>query len=192
VTAKPSTTPSSANLAKTGSKGANLQLEVELGSILIAQSSFTKKASLHVDIRSGDKIKVIKYVSGITYLGENLRTNLSGHFPTSVFQKQVPKKNSLIEQQRAIAGAKTATLMRNTHERSSSSDNSLDDVEGMNAAEWDTDETSVATAPERSSVQELTGKDSVVATLVKQSHDSELNQEDIMREMMSRMIDEKV
>jgi hypothetical protein len=175
--------------------GAALHLEVIPGTILVAQSSFTKKVKMHVGVRPGDRIKVIKKVSGITYHGENLTTKHSGQFPSSVFEKskQAWKKNSLIEKQRAIAEPNTAASVKKSSLSSSGVGNDLDKVEGMNAAEWDKDDSSVATAPVSLSRQELaSGKYSVLADLESQSQSSEPGEEEFIRAMINKMLDEKV
>jgi hypothetical protein len=194
-TAKSPADSSSTRGASSGEDGAALPLELTPGTILVAQSSFTKKAKVQVDVRSGDSIKVLKKVSGITYLGENLRTKHSGQFPSSVFQTwtQARKKNPPIEKQRAIAGPKTMALVRIPTSSSSSVGNDLDKVEGMNAAEWDKDDASVATAPVSSLRQEQGAwKYSVFANLEDQSQFSEPNEQEVMRAMISKMLDEKV
>lgn len=193
-TAKSPAASSYAHVANSVGNGASLQLEVEQDTILIAQSSFTKKAKVQIDVRSGDSIKVLKHISGVMYLGENLRTKQRGQFSTLIFQKssQAQNKYSLNEKQRAITVPKTVAPVRNTDLRSSNTDNDLDKVEGINAAEWDEDSASVATAPIRSSTQELAGKDSGLPNLENQSQFSESKQEEIMRAMMSKMLDEEV
>lgn len=173
----------------------SLPLELTPGTILVAQSSFPKKAKVHVDVQSGDSIKIIKKVSGIMYLGENLRTKHCGQVPSSVFQKwpQARKKNSPIEHHTAIAEPKTLALLANMTSSSSSVGNDLDKVEGMNAAEWDKDDASIATAPVSLSRHELVGREhSVLANLEDQSQGSEPNEQEVMRAMMNKMIDEKV
>jgi hypothetical protein len=195
-TTKSPAASSSAQIANSGGNETALQLEVDPGTVLIAQSSFTKKAKVQIEVRPGDKIRVIKHVSGITHLGENFRTKQCGQFPKSVFQKspRAPNKYTSVEKQRTITEPKAAGPWRNTRLSSSSTGNDLDKVEGMNAAEWDKDEASLATNPTlgRSSIRELVGKDSVLANAENQSRYSEPNQDEIMHAMVSKMIDEKV
>jgi hypothetical protein len=177
------------------SDGTAVLLEVTPGTILVAQSSFTKKAKVHVGVSSGDSIKVLKKVSGIMYLGENLTTKQIGQLPSSVFEKskQARKKNSPIDKQRAIAELKTVALVKNSSSSSSSVGNDLDKVEGMNAAEWDKDDTSVTTATVSSSRHGLVGlSQSMFANSDDQSQCSEPDEQEVMRAMISRMLDEKV
>ena len=177
------------------SDGTAVLLEVTPGTILVAQSNFTKKAKVHVGVSSGDSIKVLKKVSGIMYLGENLTTKQVGQLPSSVFEKskQARKKNSAIDKQRAIAELKTVALVKNSSSSSSSVGNDLDKVEGMNAAEWDKDDTSVTTATVSSSRHGLAGlSQSMFANSDDQSQCSEPNEQEVMRAMISMMLDEKV
>lgn len=192
-TTKSSAVPSFANAANSSGKGVTQPLEVKLGSTLIAKQSLAKKSKVNISIQSGDPITVIKHVSGITYIGENLRTNQRGQFPLSVFQK-LPQKSTkyyLIEHPGADAEPKPVALVRKSSLSGSSSTNDLDKLERMNAAEWDRDDASVATAPLRSVMQELVRKDSVLADSESQSQSSESKQEEIL-DAMSKMLDKKV
>lgn len=113
------------------------------GTILIAQSSATKTSKIRIDVRSGDKIRVLKHVSGSIFDGQNLRTNLRGQFPESIFKKAqgVKTDNALIEQQRMLAAQAQQKQDAWGHTRVTSVpsviSNGLDRVEGVNAAEWD-------------------------------------------------------
>jgi hypothetical protein len=170
-------------------------LELTPGTILVAQTSFTKKAKVQVGVSSGDTIKVIKKVSGIMYLGENLTTKQIGQLPSSVFEKSkhALKKISPIERQRVIAELKALALLKNLCLSSSCVGNELDKVEGMNAAEWDKDDASVSTAPVSLSRHEQVGREeSVLANWDNQSQCSEPDEQEVMRAMISKMLDEKV
>jgi hypothetical protein len=132
------------------------QLNVASGTVLVAQSSVKKESANQIEVIAGDKIKVFKYVSGITHVGHNLRTQQIGHFPETVFEEVAAQKqmNDLLEQQRTIATQKAQAHSRapsvvsnglNSIERtnaaewesSSVASNDLDEIEVRNAAEWD-------------------------------------------------------
>lgn len=186
-----------ANDASSGDDGPAPQLEVTPGTILVAQSSFPKTTTVHVDICSGDSVKVIKKVSGIMYHGQNMRTKLTGQFPSSIFQKPSRERNKhpTIERPRATAMPKTSVFTRDTSLSSSSVGKDLDRVEDLNAAEWDKDDASVVTAPvtvNSSKQGSVGGKYSVLANLDDQSQCSDVTQQEIMHAMMSKMLDEKV
>ncbi len=110
----------------------NPQLKVAAGTILIAQSNQVRKSAIQIDVLPGDKIRVLKHVSGITHVGDNLRTGQKGHFTENVFKKdnQTLKNDALVEQQRMLTQKiRTPSI--------SSTVNGLDGVERRNAAEWD-------------------------------------------------------
>jgi hypothetical protein len=182
--------------ASSGDDGPAPQLEVTPGTILVAQISFPKTTTVHVDICSGDSVKVIKKVSGIMYHGQNMRTKLTGQFPSSIFQKssRERKKYPAIEKPRAPAALKTLALTRDTNLSSSSGGNDLDKVEDLNAAEWDKDDASVVTAPVivNSTWESVSGKYSTLANLDDQSQCSDAMQQEMMHAMISKMLDEKV
>jgi hypothetical protein len=132
------------------------RLHVASGTILVAQNSVEKKASPQIDIIVGDKIKVLKLVSGIMHVGQNLRTQQIGHFPETVFEKVSAQKqmDEFLEQhcttatQQAQAHSRAPSMVSNglssiertnaaEWERSSVASNDLDGIEGKNAAEWD-------------------------------------------------------
>ena len=127
------TVPGSNSLVK---HNGNPALNVAPGTILIAQNSAPKASHIHMDVLVNDKIKVLKHVSGITHVGENLRTKERGQFTEIIFKPSsagAVTRNAL-EQQR-ILGAQRG------HSKGASSStvvsNGLDKVEGMNAREWD-------------------------------------------------------
>lgn len=129
-----SITPKKPVLAPVSHYGSgNPQLKVTAGTILVAQSSQVKKSTIQIDVLSGDQIRVLKHVSGITHVGHNLRTGQQGQFTENVFKKdpRALKSDTLVEQQRMLAQQKMRTPSI------SSTVNGLDGVERRNAAEWD-------------------------------------------------------
>jgi len=137
------TRPSTATTATT-TKASNLpDPRLKPGKIFIAQRAFEKKSNINIEVRPGDNIKIIKHVSGITHLGQNLNTNQTGQFPESIFTlaagatSVTAKQDSLIEHQRALAAAKQTQVALRQRVQSVSTVSGLDRVEGMNAAEWE-------------------------------------------------------
>jgi len=182
------------------------------GTILVAQSSAAKTSQIRIDVRSGDKIRVFKHVSGSIFTGENLRTNLKGQFPESIFKRApgVKTDNALIEQQRMLATQSQQNQDAWGHTRVPSVpsviSNGLDRVEGMNAAEWDDvpiisrpRTTAPVPAPARAPAGGLaTSRFAVLADLESKSETSTggSEQQDIMqgmsRDEIGRLVDEKV
>jgi hypothetical protein len=182
--------------SSSGDDGPPPQLEVTPGTILVAQNNFPKTTLVHVDVCSGDSIKIIKKVSGIMYHGQNLRTKLTGQFPSSIFQNSSrERKKHPIERQRAPVMPRPMASTRHTGLSGSSAGNELDKVEDLNAAEWDKDDVSVVTnsATVISSTRgSVGGRYSVFANLDDQSQCSDATQQEILQAMMSKMLDEKV
>jgi hypothetical protein len=132
-------------------------LHVASGTVLVAQSSVKKESSNQIEVIAGDKIKVLKHVSGITHVGHNLRTQQTGHFSETIFRKVAVQNNQmddLLGKQRVIATQQAQAYSRapsvvsnglNIIERtnaaewesSSVASNDLDGIEVRNAAEWD-------------------------------------------------------
>lgn len=90
------------------------------GKVYVAQTSAPQKG-IRIEVRAGDHIKVIKFVSGMMYIGENLRSRERGQFPESIF-----RRDPLASRQSAIAERTLPSFQRG-----------LDQVENVNAAEWD-------------------------------------------------------
>jgi hypothetical protein len=103
---------------------------LKLGSAYVAQNSQFKSSHILVDIKAGDYIRVNKFVSGIQWLGTNLRTNSSGQFSEEIFKAPITRKKSV--PQKPVETASTAPSVT-----SSAIHNGLENVEGVNAAEWD-------------------------------------------------------
>jgi hypothetical protein len=122
------------------------QLGIVLGKTYTAQSSAPRKG-IRIEVRPGDNIKVIKFVSGIMYIGQNMRTNLLGQFPESIFKKApgTAKEDALLERQRAVAVLRVAETAG-----ASPAVPKIDEVENMNAAKWNEVTPKRATAPSQS------------------------------------------
>jgi hypothetical protein len=109
---------------------ANPKQGLKLGSTYVAQSSQFKSSHILIDIKAGDHIRVVKFVSGIQWLGKNMRTQSTGQFSEDVFKalptqkKPEPPKHAKTD---TIAPSATSSAIRN----------GLENVEGVNAAEWD-------------------------------------------------------
>lgn len=101
-----------------------------LGSTYIAHNSQFKSSHVVIDVKAGDHIKVHKYVSGIMWVGRNLRTNLEGQFSEEIF-KASPTQDKT-EPQKPAENASVAPSVTSSTIR-----NGLENVEGLNAAEWD-------------------------------------------------------
>jgi hypothetical protein len=97
------------------------QVGIVLGKVYTAQSSAPQKG-IRIEIRAGDPIRIVKFVSGVMYIGENLRSKERGQFPEMIFKRA----SSVLHQQNATAKEAGATFQRG-----------LDQVENVNAAEWD-------------------------------------------------------
>lgn len=128
----------------------NPKLKVSPGTVLIAQRSSPKLSKIQIEVKSGDQIKVLKHVSGITHTGENLRTGEKGQFNEVIFKKNPETADPLIQQQRAAAARAANTtstpnvgvigdgrLGRGISITGSTASNGLERIEGFNAAEWD-------------------------------------------------------
>jgi hypothetical protein len=102
------------------------------GQILVAKSCSPRKG-IQMEVRTGDVIKVIKHVSGIMHIGENLRTKDRGQFPETILQPAAG--DTLVQQQRMIAARKASVSASSI----SGISNGLDRVKGINAAEWDSE-----------------------------------------------------
>ncbi|RDL36208.1 uncharacterized protein BP5553_06820 [Venustampulla echinocandica] len=107
-------------------------LNVASGTVLVAQKNDDSSSQLRIQIRAGDHIKVVKHVSGILHYGTNLRTNASGQFPHTIFQKsakaqEAPNQQNLVEAARRLRGPSVSTT----------ASKDLDSVERINASEWD-------------------------------------------------------
>ena len=131
---KPDSIASSTKTSKTTktTKTTNVAPKVglKLGSTYVAQNSQFKSSHILVDVKAGDHIKVVKYVSGIHWLGTNVRTNSSGQFSEEIFKAQVAQKRPVSQ-----APFETASVAPSV--TSSNVRNGLENVEGANAAEWD-------------------------------------------------------
>jgi hypothetical protein len=174
---------------------------IEPGKIYTAQSSVAKKG-IRFEVRAGDHIKVIKYVSGIMYIGENLRSKERGQFPETIFKRTAgaTKGDSLIERQRSLAQARA-----NAQAAAAPTKHGLDEVENVNAAEWDEESiirprTTAPVAPSTSSKAALGGglaasKFSVLADSETQSQNSDAQQREFTPEMareFGKIINDKV
>jgi hypothetical protein len=177
------------------------KLSIEPGKIYTAQSSVSKKG-IRFEVRSGDHIKVIKYVSGIMYIGVNLRSKEHGQFPETIFKRTAgaTKGDSLIEQQRSLAKARAVAQMA-----AAPTKHGLDEVENVNAAEWDEESiirprTTAPVAPSNSSRAALGGglaasRFSVLADSETQSLNSDAQQREFTPEMareFGKIINDKV
>ncbi|KAH7317789.1 hypothetical protein BKA65DRAFT_515191 [Rhexocercosporidium sp. MPI-PUGE-AT-0058] len=111
-------------------KSSGPQVKVAPGTILIAQSNQVKRSTIELEILAGDRVRMLKHVSGIVHQAENVRTGIRGQLSENVFKKSpdAMKIDPLIEQQRTI-------LQRNSS--ISSTVGGLDAMERRNAAEWD-------------------------------------------------------
>ena len=109
--------------------GPKADLKINLGSTYIAQSAQPKSSFIKLELRAGDHIKVLRFVSGIMWLGLNARTNLTGQFSEDIFRKvaDTPKPEPKSVQTAAAASTMTSFSIRN----------GLENVEWTNAAEWD-------------------------------------------------------
>ncbi|CAL3967930.1 hypothetical protein PZA11_007000 [Diplocarpon coronariae] len=94
------------------------QLTLQVGSIHVAQGTQVRTSSIRLGVDPGDQIKILSYISGITYKGQNLRNNSIGHFAETVLKKH---PEAAQEQKKRTDG----------------NVNPLDDFERSNAAEWD-------------------------------------------------------
>ena len=133
------TSKSQKSVVKPVSKTANTLLAKSTfipGQILVAQSS-TPGKGIQMEVRTGDNIKVLKHVSGIMHTGENLRTKVTGQFSEAIVLPVTwePTLDLLVQQQRMIAARKASRSVSSI----SGISNILDRVEGINAAEWDSE-----------------------------------------------------
>lgn len=103
------------------------------GSIFLAHANSPKRSNIAIEVKAGDSIRYIKYVSGIMHTGLNLRTNQQGQFPETVLEP-IQSQVSLLQQQRAAA--QNAFRDRGNTFTSALS-HGLDRVESTNAAEWE-------------------------------------------------------
>lgn len=119
------TTTTKTTAPKTAPK---IALKLNPGSTYVAQGPQVING-LQFEVRKGDHIRVVKYVSGIMWLGRNLRTSQSGQFSEEIFKKTAatPKTQSAKPVQSATIGASVTPSIRN----------GLENMEGTNAAEWD-------------------------------------------------------
>jgi hypothetical protein len=168
----------------------NPQLNVPSGTILVAHKSAPKLSKIDLEVSAGDKIRVLKHVSGLQHHGENLRTLRTGQFSEKIFYKAV-------EEQRAIA-----TQKAHIGAPSSVVSNGLDRIEGMNAAEWDEVKVisrprTTAPAAKKPAPTPLGGlsasRYAVLADEAETVVSSSSDQQEVMtREEMGKIIDEKV
>jgi hypothetical protein len=86
---------------------------IVLGKVYTAQSGAPQKG-IRFEVRPGDHIKVLKFVSGIMYIGQNLRSKEHGQFPETIFKRDPSALQPVPSLQRG-----------------------LDQLENANAAEWD-------------------------------------------------------
>lgn len=93
---------------------------IVLGNVYTAQSGAPQRG-IRFEVRPGDHIKVTKYVSGIMYIGENLRSKERGQFPESIFQRGSSSSHRSVIAERAAPSFQRG----------------LDQIENANAAEWD-------------------------------------------------------
>ena len=100
--------------------GASPANGIVLGKVYTAQSSAPKRG-IRIEVRTGDHIRISKYVSGIMYIGENLRNKERGQIPETIFMRgsSPPHQNGIADNRMP------------SHQRG------LDEVENANAAEWD-------------------------------------------------------
>jgi len=162
------------------------ELNVAPGTILVAQSSYTGSTKIQIDIQAGDKIRVIKHVSGTAHVGENLRTGLKGQFQESVFKRVLGQTaaSTLIEQQRIAA--------RRTPRAPSIVSNGLDRVEGINAADWEEESViSRQRAPPPKS-KPVGGLANSRFAVLDDENDQEQQVEKLARLEVGKMVDERV
>ena len=93
---------------------------IVLGKVYLAQTGAPQRG-IRFEVRPGDRIRVVKFVSGIMYIGENLRNNERGQFPETIF-----RRDPAASRQSSMAERILPSFQRG-----------LDQVENVNAAEWD-------------------------------------------------------
>ncbi|KAG4429911.1 hypothetical protein IFR05_014607 [Cadophora sp. M221] len=168
-------------------KSSGPQVKVAAGTILIAQSTQVKKSSIELEILSGDRIRMLKHVSGIVHQAENMRTGIRGQISENVFKKtpQAMKVDPVVEQQRMI-------LQRNSS--ISSTVSGLDAIERRNAAEWDevpTTNQPKPVAPAKSKPLSGLGASRFAVLDETKSVASSSSEDIVSREEVAKMVDEK-
>ncbi|KAH9209513.1 hypothetical protein DL95DRAFT_344275 [Leptodontidium sp. 2 PMI_412] len=181
--------PLSRNIApvKKAKSSSGPQVKVAAGTILIAQSNQVKRSSIELEILSGDRIRMLKHVSGIVHQAENMRTGIRGQISENVFKKtpQAMKVDPVVEQQRMI-------LQRNSS--ISSTVGGLDAMERRNAAEWDevpTTNRPKPVAPAKSKPLGGLGASRFAVLDETKSVVSSASEDMVSREEVAKMVDEK-
>jgi hypothetical protein len=121
-------TAKTANTTKAASK---IVLKITPGSTYIAQSAQAKTSQIVLDIRAGDHIRATKFVSGIMWVGTNLRNNQQGQFSENIFRKSIATPESdppkQVAETTSFAPSVTSSSIRNGPEN----------AECRHAAKWD-------------------------------------------------------
>lgn len=167
----------------------NPQLNVTPGTILVAQSSCTANTKMQIAVQAGDNIRVIKHVSGVMHIGENMRTKIKGQFNEGIFRRNAGQAaaTALIEQQRVIARRGTRAPSASTGIVS----DGLDRVEGMNAAEWE--EESVVSRPRTTIAKpKIGGLATSRYAVLDEVSDQQKQIEKLARAEVGKMVNEKV
>lgn len=167
----------------------NPQLNVSPGTILVAQSSCIANTKMQIAVQAGDNIRVIKHVSGVMHIGENMRTKIKGQFNEAIFRRNAGQAaaTALIEQQRVIARRGTRAPSASTGMVS----DGLDRVEGMNAAEWE--EESVVSRPRTTIAKpKIGGLATSRYAVLDEVSDQQKQIEKLARAEVGKMVNEKV
>lgn len=122
----PPTVLSTSKFAATnkGNNGPVPQLDVAAGTVLVAKSSCEGKG-IRIQVRAGDHIRIIKHVSGIMHIGENITSKQRGQIPESIFRVDPA----------AAASMRRSSVSTNIH-------SGLDRMEEIGASEWIRDDAS--------------------------------------------------
>lgn len=162
-------------------------LKLPVGTVLAAQKSCPRKG-IQIKVDDGDKIRLLKYVSGVMYLAKNLRTGTEGQVSENIFRRVAvtgkPTPQELIQQQRALV------------QRAAPMESNLDRVEDMNSCEWEQESVvsrqSLVSRPMPPPAKKLGGLNSsryAVLADDSKSVTSEQQQQGVSREEMVQIID---
>ena len=97
-----------------------------LGMVLVAKCPLAGTSKTRLEAEKGDRIKILKFVSGIYYLGLNLKTKQTGQIPMKFSIASLP---TLTTPDGVFDQRKTKLIRSDLHR--------LDNIEATSAAEWD-------------------------------------------------------
>lgn len=149
--------------------------KINIGSIYVATERIdVENNSVNLGIDVHDRVRILKYVSGNMWRGENLRTKKIGHVQKRFLREEKDKAS------RTVLPTKAASIH-----------NLVDDIEETNAASWESD-TEIAGSVDRPQPYSKAGEKSRHEEPQKASTSISAGITEQMRVEVNKFLDEKV